>query len=244
MVSGLYTARDGMMILQEMVDNTTNNLANANTSGFKKSLAVSMARVQNNYNDQSQLSHDESHWMVENRIDWTPGSMVQTGNPMDVALEGDGFLTVETPNGDVRYTRAGSLTRNGMGELVTLAGDKVLDQSGGPILTDGSSFQVSTSGEISTGGDRVANLKIVDFADRSLLQREGGNLYSAPEEADAQLAENVQVRQGFVESSNVNAVEGMVELIRFQRNYEMDQKAARSEDETLQKAVNDIGRVS
>lgn len=244
MVNGLYTARNGMMLLQEMVDNTTNNLANANTAGFKKSLMASISEVQNKRNDENRLHHDESHWMSENRINWEQGSLVETQNSMDVAIQGDGFLSVETPDG-IRYTRSGNLTRNGLGEVVTLQGYKVLDQGGGPIVAEGDRFQVSSSGSISTNGLVAGQLAVVDFADRTQLEREGRNTYKLREGSDQApiAAENFELKQGFVEASNVNVVDSMVELIRFQRNYELNQKAATSEDETLQKAVNEIGRV-
>ena len=132
MVSGLYTARNGMILLQDMVDNTTNNLANANTAAFKKSITASIAQVANRRNDEGLLSQEESHQMSENHIDWEQGSLVKTDNPMDLAIQGNGFFQVETPDG-IRYTRSGNFTRNGMGEVVTLQGFKVLDQSGGPI---------------------------------------------------------------------------------------------------------------
>ncbi len=232
------------MLLQEMVDNTTNNLANANTSGFKKSMMASLADVQNRRNDQALLHHDESHWMAENRVDWEQGSMVETGNSLDVGIEGDGFLSVETPEG-VRYTRGGSLTRNGTGELVTLQGYKVLDLGGSAIIADGADLSIGPNGSVTSGGRSVGTIGVMDFADRSVLEREGRNAYRLPNDSEVkpQPSENYKIRQGFIEASNVNVVESMVELIRFQRNYELNQKSVLSEDETLQKAVNEVGRV-
>jgi len=245
MVNGIYTARNGMILLQEMVDNTTNSLANANTTAFKKSITASLTESRNRRNDQGLLHHDESHWMSENRIDWEQGAMVKTDNPMDVAIEGNGFFQVETPDG-VRYTRTGNLTRNGMGEVVTLQGFKVLDQGGSPIRADGSKLQVSANGKVTVDDQAVGQLAVVDFEDRKDLQKDGQNTYKLSDDSTQkpQLAENFQVKQGYVEGSNVNVVSSMVELIRFQRNYELDQKAVLSEDETLQKAVNEIGRLS
>ena len=96
MVSGLYSARNGMMLLQDMVDNTTNNLTNANTTGFKKSLMVSMSEVKTQRNDQALLVHSDKQWMGERVTDWEQGSLVQTGNSMDIALEGNGFSPLRT----------------------------------------------------------------------------------------------------------------------------------------------------
>jgi len=244
MVNGLYTARNGMMLIQQMVDNTSHNLANANTAGFKKSLMASIAEVTNQRNDEALIVHDESHSMSENRVSWQQGSLVETGNSLDVAIEGDGFLVVETPEG-IRYSRSGNLTVNGKSELATLQGFKVLDDAGNPIVVEGTQIRISTSGEVLAGENNVARMAIVDFADRKELLREGRNTYVPrdPETMEPMQTTNYKLRQGYLEASNVNIVESMVEMIRFQRNYEMDQKAVHSLDETLQKAVNEIGRV-
>jgi len=244
MVNGLYSARNGMMLLQEMMENTTHNLSNANTSGFKKSLMASIAQVDIKRNDQLKLHQDEDHQMSENYIDYSQGSLMMTENPFDLALENSGFFEVETPNG-VRYTRNGSFTRNGMGDLVTLQGYRVLDESGAHInLDEEAEFSVSAAGKIFVNGKEMAKLSIVDFADkRTELGREGHNLYYAKPNVEPVQAVKTTIKQGFLESSNASVVDSMVEMIRFQRNYEANQKSVQSEDETLTKAVNDVGRV-
>ncbi len=244
MVNGIYTARNGMMLLQEMMDNTTHNLANANTTGFKKSLTASITQVDIGRNDELKLHQDEDHQMSENYIDYDQGSLVLTENPFDLALESSGFFEVDTGNG-IRYTRNGSFTRNGMGDLVTLQGYKVLGEDKAPInLDDATEFSVSAAGKVYADGKEVAKLSIVDFADkRNDLVREGFNLFYAKADVEPERALNTTVKQGFLESSNVSVVDSMVEMIRFQRNYEANQKSVQSEDETLTKAVNDIGRV-
>jgi flagellar basal-body rod protein FlgG len=196
--------------------------------------------------DQKALLHqDEDHWMTENYIDYSQGPLVGTENDFDLAIEGDGFFTVETENG-VRYTRNGSFTRNGMGELVTLQGNRVLDTSGATIdLTDYTDFQVGPSGAVYGNGEKVADLAIVDFEDkRAALGREGGNLFYNRTGAETVEPERFAIKQGFVETSNVSVVDAMVDMIRFQRNYEMNQKSIQSEDQTLDKAVNSVGVVS
>jgi flagellar basal-body rod protein FlgG len=244
MVNGLYTARNGMMLLQEMLDNTANNLSNANTTGFKKSLMASIAQVDIKRNDELKLHQDEEHTMSENYIDYAQGSFIMTENPFDLALENSGFFEIETQNG-VRYTRNGSFTRNGIGELVTLQGNRVLNDEGYPInLEDSTVFSVSAAGRVYADGREVAKLSIVDFENkRTELGREGYNLYYSKNNEAPQQAINTMVKQGFLESSNVNVVDSMVEMIRFHRNYEANQKSVQSEDETLTKAVNDIGRI-
>jgi flagellar basal-body rod protein FlgG len=233
-----------MMLLQEMMDNTAHNLANANTTGFKKSLMASIAQVDIKRNEELKLHQDEEHQMSENYIDYSQGNFVITENPFDLALQSSGFFEVETENG-VRYTRNGSFTRNGMGDLVTLQGYKVLSEEGLPINLDEShDFFVSASGKVYADGKEVAKLSIVDFADkRADLGREGHNLFYSKNGAEPERAINATVKQGFLETSNVSVIDSMVEMIRFQRNYEANQKAVQSADETLTKAVNDVGRV-
>ncbi|MCL2207104.1 MAG: flagellar basal-body rod protein FlgF [Fibromonadales bacterium] len=244
MVNGLYSARNGMMLLQEMMDNTTHNLSNATTAGFKKSLMASIAQVEHRRNDELKLHQDEEHQMSENYIDYSQGSMIITDNPFDLALEREGFFEVETENG-IRYTRNGSFTRNAMGELVTLQGYKVLGEDGRPISMDEAhEFAVSASGKVYADGKDVGKLSIVDFPDkRTQLGREGFNLYYAKNGDEPDRAVNTTLKQGFLEASNVSVVDSMVEMIRFQRNYEANQKSVTSSDETLAKAVSEIGRV-
>jgi flagellar basal-body rod protein FlgG len=244
MVNGIYTARNGMMLLQEMLDNTAHNLSNANTNGFKKSLMASIVQVDIKRNDELKLHQDENHIMSENYIDYSQGSLIMTENSFDLALENSGFFEIETQNG-VRYTRNGSFTRNAMGNLVTLQGNKVLSDEGLPInLEDSKTFSVSSSGRVYADGQAIAKLSIVDFENKRIeLGREGYNLYYSKNGETPHQAINTTVRQGFLESSNVSVVDSMVEMIRFHRNYEANQKAVHSEDDTLQKAVNEIGRI-
>ena len=244
MVNGIYSARNGMMLLQEMMDNTAHNLSNANTSGFKKSLMASVTQVDIERNDELKLHQDEEHQMSENYIDYSQGSLIMTTNSFDLALENSGFFEIETENG-IRYTRNGSFTRNGMGYLVTLQGNRVLDENRVPIqLEDEEGFSVTSAGRVYTNEKEVAKISIVDFPNkREDLLREGYNLYYAKNGAEPERAINTTVKQGFLESSNVNVVDSMIEMIRFQRNYEANQKSIISEDETLTKAVNEVGKV-
>lgn len=245
MVNGLFTARNSMINLQRKVDNTTHNLANAQTTAFKRSLTAAHARVDVGRNDEWLLHQDEHQRLDENRISWQQGNLIQTNNPLDFALEGKGFFVVETNDGP-RYTRAGAFARNGMGELATLTGQRVLDEGGRPIPLEGGRVALSVDGVLSVDDKPVATLAVVDFQDLNSLERQGGNLYAQrdPLAETPRPAAEFRVRQGSLEASNVNVVESMVELIRFQRNYDLDQRSILAIDETLSKAVNEIGRVN
>ncbi len=224
MVNGLYTATNGMRILTDKVDAVSNNLANGNTTGFKKSMLVSMAEVKNTRNDEYLLHHDEKQKIVENHIDMSQGPMLTTEDPFDLALNGEGYFAVETSEGE-RYTRSGSFSLNPMGELVTLSGNRVLDKSGSPIFLQGKIMSVNEKGH--------------------KMQPSGqGTFKPLNENAQFSFATKTQVKQGYLEGSNVNTVQSMVEMIRYHRNFESNQKAAAAIDDTLGKAVNDIGNVN
>jgi flagellar basal-body rod protein FlgF len=246
MVNGLYTARNSMMLLQDKLDNASHNLANAQTTGFKKSMMVSLSRVDIQRNDEYLLHQDENQRLVENRLVWEQGPLVQTEDPFDLALAGDGVFTVQDEEGNVRYTRNGAFTLNGSGELCTLNGMRVLDDAQNLIVIDGEDFTVNEKGTIFTDGQYVAQLGIVEFSNPALqLQRVSKNLLM-PVTPDIypNVAVNTGIKQGMLEGSNVNTIDGMVELIKINRHNELNSKMLTSVDETLSKAVNEIGRVS
>ena len=244
MVNGLYTASIGMSLLQQKVDTTTHNLANASTTGFKKSMLVGSSEVMAQRNDEWMLHQDEAQRLSEDYVSFEQGPMVRTEDPFDLAIEGDGFFEVRTQEGD-RLTRNGALTRNGMGELVTLNGFQVLDRNSAPIMLEGDTVHFGEDGGVYLDNKRVAELSLVTVRDPKDLQREGSNLFRFKDgRPDAtQPATEARLAQGMLEGSNVNTVDAMVQMIRFQRNYEMNKTAITSIDETLQKAVSEVGRV-
>jgi flagellar basal-body rod protein FlgG len=244
MINGIFTASESMSILQNKIDNTSHNMANSNTSGFKRSIMVTQALVEHQRNDENLLHQDESQDTVGNYVQWDQGSLVQTENPFDMALEGEGFFEVETPDG-VMLTRNGAFTLNSMGELVTLEGNHVLDSGGGRITLESNQLNISEAGHISVNSKDVNQLGIVKINNKEALLRKGNNLFEVMPGQDPQMERQYQakVKQGFIESSNVNIVDSMVEMIRFQRQFESNQKSVHSIDSTLEKAVNEIGTV-
>src|SRR5690606_12854265 len=150
--------------------------------------------------------------------DMTAGTLRATGNPLDMALEGDGFFTVETPAG-ARYTRDGRFTLDGEGWLVTLEGHRVLGEAG-PIQTQGTDVHVTERGVLWVDGAPVAVLAVVDFPDPQGLTREGGSLWAASEWSGEPVPAAARVHGGYLEEANVNVVMTMVELIAAHRAYE------------------------
>ncbi len=244
MVNGLYTASLGMTNIIKKQDVVANNLANANTTGFKTAMALSHAEVENARNDLRQLHHDEHQRMDEVATSFMQGPLVQTGNNMDLALSGNGFFTIETPAGE-RYTRNGGFALNTSDELVTLNGFRVLDDGGSPIQAAGKNIHFSEDGGVLVDGERVAKLGVVEFSNRASLQAQGDSLFANGDPAFNYPMPSAQagLKQGFLEGSNVDVVSSMVQMIAYHRNYEADSKMVRAIDDTLAKAVNEVGKV-
>ncbi|MBF0430479.1 MAG: flagellar basal-body rod protein FlgF [Fibrobacteria bacterium] len=244
MVNGLYTSAVSMMHLQKKQDVISNNLANANTTGFKKSMLLTNAKVDIKRNDEQKLHQDEDQNLDEVYTDFSQGPLVQTDNGLDIAISGDALFSVETEDG-TRYTRNGSFSLNAMGELVTLSGDPVLNTNGGRILLNGQDFSVLGDGGLFVKGTKIGQLGMFEFENKNMLLARGKGYFENLDEENnsAESSKNSTLKQGFLETSNVNTVESMVQMIIAHRNYEASQKALMSSDDTLKKAVNEVGRV-
>jgi flagellar basal-body rod protein FlgG len=245
MVNGLYTASRAMTNILAKQDIHAQNIANASTNGFKMARLVNTAEVKVGRNDGGELREREYQQVSEVATSFAQGPMVNTGNEFDLALTSPGFFMVEADDG-VRYTRNGGFSLNSFGELVTLSGKRVLDEGGQPIVAkNGGDVRFMDDGSVYVDGQKSAKLGIVDFADTRKLRygQDGcfGNLDPAgnPPIAPA----NVGVKSGFLEGSNADPINTMVNMIADYRNYEAAQKAMHAVDETLGKAVNDVGRV-
>ena len=225
MNSGFYSAFSGFAARMDALDLVANNLANANTVGFKsqhefyRSFA---AWLQPSLT--TPINDAVNHYGVLGgaRLDLSPSSLEPTGNDTDVALEGPGFFTVQTKNG-LRYTRAGNFSLNTQRQLITAQGDLVLGDQG-PIQIPDGKLAISPDGTLSVDGTLVAKLKIADFAPTAQLTPEGSTYFVAPQGA-AKPASAVDVRQGNLESSNSDPVRSTVALIELQRTSQLMEKA-------------------
>jgi flagellar basal-body rod protein FlgG len=167
--------------------------------------------------------------------------MKHTGNPFDLALEGDGFFCIKTEQG-TQYTRNGNFSLDQDGMLVTMDGLPVLGE-GGPINIEGDTFTVGVKGNISVDGNLVDTIKIVGFEKPDALEKTENSLFAIADKNEVESkAENTGVSQGFIELSNVNAIRMMTEMIEVLRGYESYQKAIKTADEANAKAINDVGR--
>jgi flagellar basal-body rod protein FlgF len=164
----------------------------------------------------------------------------QTGASLDVAIVGKGFLEVQTPEG-LQYTRNGGLSVNAEGELSTAEGWPVMGQ-GGAIRIEGGRVDIDEEGQVMVDGDVVGVLKVVDFSDRSALKKAGNSLFKDENGGSEKIAaEGYRIAQGRLESSNVDAIRTMTEIIETLRVFESYQKVIRSADEATAKTVNDVG---
>ncbi|MET0752971.1 MAG: flagellar basal-body rod protein FlgF [Pyrinomonadaceae bacterium] len=230
---GLYTAFLGMRSRQRTLDALANNIANASTTGFKAERLIysSMEAENKGAGDRQNLLAGVS---TTSGTDFSAGAIQETGRNLDVAIDGDAFLQVQTPRG-VRYTRAGNLNINADGQLVTKNGDLVVGASGAITVPKGE-ISIGEDGSLSAGGQVFDKLKLVRFDNpTAALTKEGEALFIATGTENPQENVNSRVVQGALESSNVNSLTEMVAMINNSREFESLQKSV-----TL--LMNDLGR--
>lgn len=226
MDSGLYAACSGLIARTQSIDILANNLANLNTTGYKRETqfydALTAAAKGSGKLGALNGAINQFGVLSGQSLVMTPGNMQQTGNPLDVAIAGSGFFVVNTPAG-VRYTRNGGFSLNSAGQLVAGDGSPVMGINGAMTLPPGH-VDISSDGTISVAGTMVGKLQLVDFPPKTHLKEDGGSNFSAPA-GTAQPLLNPHVRQGTLESSNVNAVEAEVDLVSLQRHSDFLTKA-------------------
>lgn len=245
MIRGLYTAATGMLTGSKKVDVIANNISNVDTDGYKKDIPVSGSFrevLTKRINDDTLGNKNIGTINYGSYVDQvytihSQGQLYQTDNNLDFAIQGDGYFEVETGEGVV-YTRNGSFNRNSQGYLVDGQGNYVLGENG-RIYIENDDISVDDRGSIFSDGVYIDRLRLVDFEDKTSLVKQGDNYFS--QDGGAAPAQ-ASIRQGFLEKSNVNPVDEMVEMISVMRNYETSQRMIKMQDQTLDKAVNEIAR--
>ena len=253
MLRGLYTAYTGMRNEQYRMDIMSNNLANADTTGFKKEgstsqayaevMAVKIKDVSENPNTPKRLGKMSLGVKIgETFTDFSQGSLRDTGNTYDIAIGGSGFFNIEFTNKagetSTKYTRDGGFTITKDGYLVTKDGDYVLGENGRiQLSTTAGTTVFDRSGNIFQDDRLVASLKITDFEDTNYLTHYGETMWDAKEGAVEQDAEDAQIYQGYLEMSNASVVKEMVNMITISRQYESNQKMLTTFDESLEKSM-------
>ncbi|MCH5375501.1 MAG: flagellar hook-basal body complex protein [Planctomycetes bacterium] len=214
-----------------------NNIANAATTGYRQEGVVFSEFVQATEGQASlSMARAQAH-----NTSLAQGTLTQTNGPFDLAIEGDGFFMVETPNGD-RLTRAGNFAPNANGDLVNMNGYRVLDAGGSPVFVPGgtSDITIASDGTISTRDGVVGQIGLYDPNNRAALVREDGVLFRADD--GVKPSEAPRVLQGFLEGSNVNPILQVARMVDIQRGYELGQSFLDSEDQRIRDAVKTLIR--
>lgn len=244
MIKGIYNNAGAMVSLQTKQEVSANNLANLNTTGFKKDnvfrkyLIDEKTILQRNSTDFVNLEDID-----EIATDFSQGNLTPTSNVLDTAIDGEGFFAVMTPDGP-RYTRNGNFMLDNNSMLVTGNGYQVLGGNA-PIQLAGSEIFIGDDGSISVDGIFTGRMDIYTFPDLKNLNKIGDGLFEAePGTETLQTEDKYKLRQGYLEQANIETVTEMIEIIKTMRDFESNQKSIEMQDSTLEKAVNEVGRVN
>lgn len=243
MDNALYVGLSRQMTLQRALDVTANNIANADTVGFKvESLMVGTDPLA----PRNAPATDPIKYVIDNGLarNFGQGALEQSSNPLDVGIEGDGFFQVQTADG-VRYTRDGRFGINAQNQLTDHQGDPVLGGGGAPISVDPQKGQlkIAADGTISQDGKQVGKLGVSRFASLSALKKQGDNLYDAAG-ASPIAASDVKLHQGMIERSNVQQVTEITHLIAITRAYERIAQMMNQTQDLSQSAIQRLGKAA
>ncbi len=256
----MYTAASGALVAQSAVDTIANNLANVNTTGFKRAVLQVQSQPKTDlYRFQTDPSKaglpgvpvqvpigslGSGAQIYDTPADLQQGLIASTGNDLDVALSGPGFFSISTANNAVRYTRDGQFVRDANNYLTTQNGDRVLDAGGNAIqLPASGDVQISRDGTIISGGQTVDRLALTEFTNGANLRPEGANRF-IDTGAGAHPATNTTALQGSLEKSNADVVRSMVDLIANERWFDANQKSIQTQDTAVAQAVETVGRTN
>ncbi len=260
MVRGLYTAVSGALAAQSAVDTIANNLANVDTTGFKRTLLQVQAQPQRDvYRSQTDPGRapagvptvqyvgrlGSGAQVYDTPAIFAQGAIAATGNDLDVALSGPGFFAVRTGAGAVRFTRDGSFDRNAQGLLSASNGDLVLGRGGAPIaLPDTGKLTIGRDGTVSANGAAIGQLGIVEFANPTALRPEGASRFADTGTAAPRAAAATSTLQGSLEKSNAEVIGSMVGLIANERWFDANEQVIQTEDTATGLAISTVGRTN
>lgn len=245
MNSGIYSALSGNLAAMNRLDVISNNLANINTPGYKKDKMSFEGLLAGSVNPPAVpqgMTADPVLQRGNVYIDYSAGPTSQSGNPLDLALDGDGFFAVTTPDGTA-YTRQGNFRASVDGTLVTVDGYPVQGLGGAAIRIQGSRIEIDSIGGVMVDGTQTGAISVVDFEKPYALTKIGSALFIS---ADPQVTPQVgkaQIQQGHIEGSNVESISEMVQLIETNRYFEACSKVIKGFEDMAIKAANDLGRV-
>jgi flagellar basal-body rod protein FlgF len=236
---GFYIAATGMEALQRRQDVLANNIANVSTPGFKAERPITegfYAELLKSMRGPAFFARYEAPGggvrLDKTYLAWPPGPLHETGNPLDIALQGNGMLAVQTPQGE-RFTRNGALTLAADGTLVTKHGFPVLSVAGNPIRIEGGNIVITQEGRVLVNGTEAAQLRLVEATDPQVLIPQGLDLLNAGDTTRLRPAVATTVHQGMLENANVNVPKALIELTLAMRAYEANQRVIQAMDGTL-----------
>ena len=240
MIKGLFRSASGMLPAIKKQETVANNIANANTAGFKKDgvFTRELSRAQR------QSIPTQSEWqqpMVDHLwTDYTGGSFDRTDNPLDLAIDGDGFFQVELGDGRTALTRSGTFSINRDG-LLAHADGPVLLADGGAVEPGNGTITISATGEIDVDGNVVGRITPVTVDNLQELEKVGSSLFIVPEGVETVPVPQSVIRQGYLEESNVDIVKQMIDMIVAYRTYESNARAVSSQDSSLEHLFRRVG---
>lgn len=263
MLRSLYTAASGMMAQQMNLDNIANNLSNSSTAGFRQrrlqfsdlvyqNMVMPGAAATQQTTVAAGLQVGLGTRAAASEVIQIQGDITQTGNPLDLTIQGQGFFQVTLPSGEIAYTRSGSFHMDSQGNVVTANGDPL--EPSITIPTNATSVTIGSDGTVSVttpgqqAAQQVGTIQLAMFANSGGLNSVGGNLFLATTASGDPITGNPggteglgSLQQGYLEQSNVNVVQEFVEMIVAQRSYEANSRVVQAADEMFQ-TVNNLGR--
>ncbi|MEQ8172600.1 MAG: flagellar hook-basal body protein [Candidatus Eremiobacterota bacterium] len=252
MVRGILVATEGMIAQSNRASVYSNNLSNVSTCGFKRdeigvnsSFTLELRRIDDGKNSSrpviGSLNIPDFKYHLE--ADTGTGSTIQTGNPLDLLIDGSGYFAVQGKDAkDTIYTRNGNFTLNTKGELVTQEGFNVLGEKGPVVIPSGQKITIDEDGRIVSDGKILDKILIKTFPSLKGIIKTGSSFFIPPENTPVQSFSG-RVKQGYIEGSNVNTVKEMINLLEAHKAYQANEKAIRAEMDALKEAVTNVGRV-
>lgn len=240
MIKGIFTSASGMIPRLRKQEISANNMANASTPGFKRDRIFAQELSRTEMKRVATTADWQKPMVSEVYTDFSQGIFDRTGNTLDVAIDGDGFFTLQLPDGQQVLTRSGSFTVNEIG-LLAFPGNALVLGEGGPIQVGKGAVSISQTGYVESDGLAVGRLLPVTVNDLTRLEKIGGSYYLVPEGEELIPVEKFSLQQGFIEASNVDIVTEMINMIASFREYEANARAIQSQDQTLENLFRRVG---
>ncbi|MEA3362571.1 MAG: flagellar hook basal-body protein [Thermodesulfobacteriota bacterium] len=224
MSSGKYAAISGAVARMQRLENISEHLAAAKTPGYKKGMVTFEAKLGEATSGLATKGTNYSR-LTEQEIDFSPGHIEFSGDPLDLAINGDGFFQIQRPDGGFGYARKGNFQLNGEGQLVDTNGLPVMGTAGGEIILPHTDVDIGPDGSIWAGQEKVGQVGLFQFADTKVLQRAGGEMFQPVDDTQPELHPDPQIVQKNLEASNIDMMKTMVRMTSNLRAFEATQKA-------------------